>query len=708
MDNPQKVEFLGPVTDEQLATAAGSTPTLQEGQLIADTYTKYEERRALRRPYEVQWYLNASALRGFPDVRWNADLNRLEVRREPAHRKRYRINHIKPKYIARVAKYTRIPPNPTIVPATTDREDIFNAKASQKALEYFTRKGSLRQKWVRAMQWVPITGKAFWAIRWNEEAISHAPTQLDGKLAPIMGEIEVEFCNAFEILPADPGIETMAHQPEILRVRLVPTKDLEKQYPLAGKIPAETDANDMFIYQRQIADLGTRQQGLASRQGSSEEDHKNTHTLMIERFTAPCAEYEKGRYIVVAGHRLLKNQDSLPGNFAYLTENPYPFVELCDDNAPGQFWPDAFVERMIGLQSEYNEYRSKMGENLAMHFFPKLVTPKQLALDDNAYTSEAGERLNVNWIPGIPMPTFLQPASVIGDAWNILNMIRKEMDDVTLIYPSATGGAGGASSGFQTTLLQEAADQVHGPAILRNALALEEAYFKIRHLQKQFYDIPRMISITGKSNIPEVYEFSKDTIDEHSEIRIEPDTMMPQLRAARVDQIRQMFTDGLFGDVTDPKVQRRAQDMLRMAFSDFEIERNQRDEEQAQMENIKMISGQPLTKPQPWENHEVHWESHIDLFKSSEQELWSPEQRMANIFHALCHLVYLNPAEAQTMSREFGLEPAIVEIITALVPPPPPQPPAPPGAMDPNMMGGPQSGTPLVDQLVGPPLTPPM
>ena len=40
--------------------------------IVAEVQHKYDQWRQMRRPYEVQWYLNASALRGFPDVRFNA------------------------------------------------------------------------------------------------------------------------------------------------------------------------------------------------------------------------------------------------------------------------------------------------------------------------------------------------------------------------------------------------------------------------------------------------------------------------------------------------------------------------------------------------------------------------------------------------------------------------------------------------------------
>lgn len=706
-DTPAPLAPIGPdkPTDTQLAVGADKPESLSDGALVAEIYNKYDVRRQMRRPYEVQWYLNASALRGFPDVRWNQELSRLEMKREPAHRKRHRINHIKPKYVARVAKYTKVPPNPTVIPATTDRTDIFNARASQKMLEYFTRKGNMRAKYMQAMQWVPLTGKAFWWFRYDADKVAYAPTKLDGKREPILGEVELDYGSAFEFLPADPGIELLCDQPEIMRARLIPVKDLEKNHPNAGPIATESTSADLFFYQRQIADLGTRQQGMASRSVQyTLDDQSGGYALQIETFTKPCALYPQGRYVIVAGQKLLKRQNTLPGDFQYVHTNPYPCVEFTDDIAPGQFWPDAFVERLVGLASEYNEYRSKMSENMAMHFFPKLMVSKQLNLDPGAYTSEAGERLDINTIPGVPAPSFLQPANVIGDAWNILNTIRREMDDITLIYPSAVGGTGGANSGFQTNLLQEAADQVHGPAIGRNATALEEAYIKIRHLMKTCYNIPRLITIAGRNNIPEVYEFSSDQVDEQADVRIEPDTMMPMLRSVRVDMIRGMYGDGLFGDQKDPNTRKRVMDMIRMGYSDFEVDREQRDQEQAQFENIRMVKGEDLLKPMVWENHQIHWEAHVDLFKSPEASEWPSEVMVKYAWHAIIHLSYIDQEAALKMSGEFGLRDQLQELLDLQKPPaPPPPPPQPAPPAPPGMEAPPMQGPPQEDPNAGPP-----
>jgi hypothetical protein len=636
----------------ELAATQGAP--LDEQALVNEVMRKYDIRRQMRRPYEIQWYLNASALRGFPDVRFNAELNRLEIKREPAHRKRHRINLIKAKYVARLSKFLKTPRTPSVIPATTDREDIMNARATQRALEYATVKFGLKKLYRQAMQHVPITGKCFVWTYWDPESIGQQ--LVDGKTAPILGDVALDFGSAFEFLPADPGIEDIGEQPEIMRVKMVPVKDIELAHPeFAGQIKGESNEADVFFYQRQIADLGTRQQGMASRATQQMEDNPQ-YVLRMELFTAPCKEYQKGRYVVVAGTKLLRYQDSLPGDFKTCHTNPYPCVEFADQTAPGQFWPDAFVERLIGLQSEYNEYRSKIAENLAMHFFPHLLTPVQANLSQQAYSTEAGQILEYTQVPGIDAPHFLQPVGVLGDAWNILGHIKQEFDDVSMITPAVMGSSRGSNSGYQVNLLQEAADVVHLPSVEANAEALVELYTKIRRLMKIGYDLPRLVAVAGRNKIPEVQEFSRENIDEAAEVRIEVTDMLPDLRSARVDMIRAMFKDGLFGDPTQPKTQRKAQDMIRSSYAEFEYDREQRDEEQAQRENLIMERGEPLPRPQVWEDHTIHWEAHTDLFKSPETEDWPEEQWRANVWHLVNHLQYINPNQALMLAAEFGLQ----------------------------------------------------
>jgi hypothetical protein len=637
---------------------------LEETILVGEVYEKYDTWRDMRKPYEIQWYMNAAALRGFPDARYNQQTSMLEVLKEPKHRKRTRVNLIKPKWIARVSKFTQVIPNPIVIPATTDRDDILNAQASQKALEYAARKLNLSKKYTQAMRWVPLTGKAFFVVRWDDEA--QGKQQIDGQTFPADGDIALDFCSAFELLVSDPSVENLGQQPEIMRVRLVKTKDILSKYPEIDSLGSDSSADDVFYFQRQIADLGSRGQSAKQQQDTQ---NANDYVMRLELFTKPNSKYPNGRYVVCAGRKILRYQEELPGKFnEVFPDNPYPIIEFADDLAPGQFYPDAYIERLVGLNAEYNDYRSRIRENIALHTFPKLMVPKQANLHPDAYTSESGEKIEFTALPGIQGPYFLQPSGVLGDLWNLLNLHRREFDDVSMIYPSSLGATGQATSGYQSAILQEAADAVHGPAIRNNAHSLHETFIKLRRLMKIGYDVPRLVSIAGKSNIPQVTEFSAESIDENADVIIEPDSMMPTNKAARLDMIRGMFKDGLFGNPGEPKTQKKVSEMLRMGWSDFELDKNIRDEQQALVENVKMIANQELPKPAPWENHEVHWESHIDLFKSPESERWTEQQLVTNVWHALIHLNYLDPNAAMMMSQEYGLAQQMAELQAAMQP----------------------------------------
>jgi hypothetical protein len=87
-----------------------------------------------------------------------------------------------------------------------------------------------------------------------------------------------------------------------------------------------------------------------------------------------------------------------------------------------------------------------------------------------------------------------------------------------------------------------------------------------------------------------------------------------------------------------------------------------------------------VQKPQPWEDHMLHWELHTDLFKSPQTSQWTPQQWQQNVWHAIVHLNYINPMDALMMAQEFGLGENLSQMQMLQQPPP--------------GMGGPQGGPP--------------
>lgn len=709
-----------PIPDEKTTevTPGEYQPTEDEVKLIAEVNGKLDKWKIDRRPHDVQGFINAAMVRGKQRVVWNEGLARLEQRPVGAHRVNLIVNRILPKLRARLAKFTKNRPVPVVVPASADREDFLNARATQKVLEYVHRKAGLEARYKEALLWSQTYGKAFWWIYWDPSAKARIQ-----KNDPIMGtiveevaagDVAIEVGSPYEFFPSDPTKLRVGDQPEIMRARYRLVDDVRQRYPeKKAFIQGEAKRDEAFTYERQIATLNGRETpGLGDRSSGVGPDDKNggDYCLVKELFTKPCGKYPEGRYVVVAGDVLVKKQDFLPYGFNEFP-NPYPCVEFNDTETAGSFWPTTHVEQMIGLQQEYNALRSGLQEHIRLNKHPKIFIPEQFRMAKNSWTTEAGEVIRYVAMPGIPPPTPWTPPPISSDTWRLLDMMNKEFDDVTNIYPAMQGAVGQASSGFQTNLLQEAADSVHAPDIRQHEQSLEDAYFKIRRIIAAGWDVPRLISVTGKNYEPEVFEFSSDQIDENADIIIQTGSALSTSPAVRSQQVFELYKSGLLGDPADPEVRRQALGLLSLNTQENMQEVTHRDETLARLENLEMGRGEEVAFPKPWENHNIHWTFHTDQLKSPEIREWPQERVMALIAHVVMHAKYIDPNKAVSIAQEFGL----VDLIPMIAPPaPPPQPgmpvgppgappgpppgpagPPPPPPPDPNMMPPPMEQAPM-------------
>jgi hypothetical protein len=366
-------------------------------------------------------------------------------------------------------------------------------------------------------------------------------------------------------------------------------------------------------------------------------------------------------------------------------------VEFPDVQMAGQFWPTTLVEQLISLQKEYNLIRSKIAEQLRLMAFPKLLAAKQHQIPEGAWTSEAGEFVEYIAIPGIPTPQPWHPPNIASDAWRTLELIKSEFEDLTHIYAAVEGQVGGSSSGFQTNLLQEAADSVHAPDIRAHEIAIEDAAHKMRKMMKLGYDVPRLITIAGRNAEPEVIEFSADQIDENADIVVQAGSAMPLLKAQKIQGVLELWKAGILGPMEDPEIRRRTLGLLEMGEFEAAVEVERRDEDQARLENAEILNGNPVAAPMFYENHDIHYTNHTDVMKSPEFRNAPEDVKMQLLAHTILHMKFINPEGAFQLSMELGL--------AGLVPPPLP-PTAPPGAEappPPGPGGGPPPPAPPQD-----------
>jgi hypothetical protein len=710
MDNPLSPASTNDAARPDAAEAGVYRPSSKQSKLIADTNKKFQRWRTDRQAHEPQWFLNNAFFRNQQYVEWAPEEKRLKQADAKPTRIRLKLNRLQAKVRARIAKFLKNRPKPVVLPATTEYQDQLKARGTQRMLDFQWRRLLLEQKFKDALYWAKDCGKAFMWLHWDPTKRGRLMDRdpQTGKVSygeAVLGDVAVEVGNAFQVLVADSGIERIGDQPEIMRISLRLVADMKQRYPdVAPFLVGDSAEDSLFNYERQIAALGP--QGLTGTMENPKKRDKAFCTVK-EHFVKPNGNYPEGHYRVVVGDVLAKSEDALPYDFADM-DNPYPVVEFCDMAVSGSFWPPTLSEFLIDLQREYNLMRSKIAEHARWMAYPKLFAAKQHQLPKNAWNPDPGEMIEYAAFPGIQPPAPWTPPPINPDIWRQVELLQKEFDDISQVFPVSEGSRGGTTSGFQANILQEASDTIHAPDLRSHELALEDLFRKIRRMVKLGYTVPRLLAVASTGYTAEVFEFSQEHIDEFADIVVEIGSGLPLFKAARQETVMQLYNSGLIGDLADPQTRKRALSLLELGSIEEAMDASKADENQARWENIQFNQAGQAPDPEFWEDHKVHYNAHTDWLKSPEGRSSPPQTRMMVIRHTVLHGRFINPQSALQIFQEAGLQDQdVLNRIVAMLPPPGPPPgpggppPGPPGAPP----GGPPPGPPPGGG--GPPGAPP-
>lgn len=694
-----------PIPGQKTTAVSVYRPDAEATKRISDTNKKFRRWRQDRQVHEPQWFLNSAFFRNQCYVEYDDADKRLKNAEAKPQRVRLKINRLQAKVRARQAKFTKNRPRPVVIPATTEYEDYLKARGTERMLTYYWRKLGLEQKFKDALGSAKDCGKAMLWLHWDPTKKARLmykdpTTGLVDYTEKVVGDIVLEMGTAWQLLVADPGIARLGDQPEMMRVTCRPVNEAKLRFPdIADYIVGDTADESLFNYERQIANLGPN--GITS-SASDARKRDREYVIIKEHFIRPNSTYPNGHYRVIVGDLEGKAPSTLPYGFEDM-ENPFPCVEFADMSVSGAFWCPTLSEYLIDLQKEYNLMRSKVAEHARWMAYPKLFAAKQHQLPANAWTADPGEFIQYAAYPNIPPPQPWTPPPILNDVWRMIEIIQKEFDDISQIFPVSEGNRGGTTSGFQANLLQEASDTVHGPDLRGHEIALEDLYRKIRRMVKDGYTVPRLLSVATPSYSAEVFEFSGEMVDEFADIVVEIGSGLPFFKAARQETVMQLYNSGLMGDIADPNVRRRAMGLLEMGSFEEAFDLTKVDENQARWENIQAGQGNKMSDPEFWEHHQIHYDAHTDWLKSPEGRGVPPEVRQMVIRHTVLHARYINPQSALQIAQDAGIQdPVVFQKIQMMLPPPPGPPQLPPGAPP-----GPPPGQPGAPAPPGPPPMPP-
>lgn len=672
--------------------------------------TAYTRWQPLRQPHEGAWFVTAAMLRGQQHVTYDEVNAQLVQPTAPTYAVTLDFNKLMPKHRARMAKFFKNRPKPVVIPASTEYKDLMDARASERALKYQWERLRLEVAYRDARQWASVCGKSYWWLGYDETILGRVQqkdaygrrVESDAEL----GDVTIEVGNAWEVLVPKPGLSRIGQQPEILRVRKIGREEATRRFDVlrakAEQLP--TTSRDVSSDEARIAGLTTAH-GVTPIDAQSQPDE----VLLLEHYKAPCGDYPKGRKTVLCADELVRYEEELPFAFWKSPTNPYPCVEFSDTGSVGQFWGPTWLEQLIPLQRALNFLLECILENIRAVSRPKIIVYKQHQLPEGAWSSSAGEIVELTHMPGVPEAKIIQAASVSGDVWNMAQLIMRQIDEISQIHTASEGGGGSQTSGYQTNLLQEATDAVHGPDIRGDELAIEDAAWKIRRIMKQTWDVPRLLAVQGEGTLAEVIEFSNAQINDAAEVRIQIGSMLPDLKAAKAQVALNWFKEGLLGDQMDPAVRRKALQMVDAASYDTIHEEDRLDEDEAARENQLILAGGGVEPAKFYQNHAIHAAKHEAKMKTADWQALPDQSKLVLVAHYITHVDYLNPGMAMGLRGQYGLQG-----LPIAAPPPPPQPRVPPGApgappapggpgVPPGMPPPPPMGPPPGPAPLGPP-----
>lgn len=549
-------------TDYQTSDTSG--PQVDEKKLVAWVRDKYSYMKSARIRQEMVWYVNMAFYGGNQYVELVPRLSRLITPKAPPYRVRHISNRIKPIIRTEIARLTSQKPSASVIPASSDDEDLFAAYAAEQVWESVSNRNKLSRVHRNATWWEVITGNSFIKIWWD-------PNKLDYDSAPegVSGDICFGHVTPFHLLVPDLREEDIQQQPYVLNLYTKPIEWVKKFYGplLKGKnivpdtISASEILNDAYL-------------NLDNNAGNREPDSVLCMEMWIKN--GGC-EFLEGDWVIhVVGEHLV----SISPMYQH---GKYPFIHF--GHIPsGKFYRTSVIEDLIPLQREYNRTRSQLIENKNRMASLQLLAA-QNSIDPNKVTNAPGQI--ITYRPGLPPPQPLPLQPIPNYVIEELSRNITDMEDISGQHEVSRGSVPpGVTAATAISYLQEKDDSLLSHTFADVEEGMEEIARQTLSLVGQYWDTAHMVKVVGEEGYFDTLMLRGSDLKNNTDIRMEGGSSLPTSKAAKQALIMDMMKMGFISPNDGLKI-------LEIGGVQKLYERLKRDESQAQRENIRLKSYRP-------------------------------------------------------------------------------------------------------------------
>src|SRR4030095_8345273 len=440
---------------------------------------QYTRAKSARVAIERQWYLNMAFYQGRQWVMFAPSnigvgvAGKLMTPPAPPYRVRSITNRVRSVIRTEMSRLTSNKPNSSVVPASSEDEDLFAAQAGEQVWESIYANHKLPIIFSRSIFWTVICGTGFMKIWWDKNSKTY-----DAKGTEQFGDVKFAPVDPFHLFVPDLTEQEIENQAWVMNVY---TKLVEWAKRIYGEDVSASVVAATEIMENAFLNLQ-----------SAGNNAKPDSVLVKEVWLKAGAhkDFPQGGYAVTIDDRVVTY---LPQGMLF-KHCEFPFVKF--DHIPtGGFYSASIIEDVIPIQRELNRTRSQIIEAKNRMAKPQLIAPRG-SVDPSKITSEPG--IVIQYRPGLapPQPLPLQPLP--GYVLQEVDRGIADIEDVTSQHQVSKGqtpSAGTAATAI--SYLQERDDSVMAVTYQSVEAGWEKIAKQTLTLINQFWETKRIIQVTG-------------------------------------------------------------------------------------------------------------------------------------------------------------------------------------------------------------------
>jgi hypothetical protein len=454
------------------------------------------------------------------------------------------------------------------------------------------------------------------------------------------GEVSCEAVPSFQIHPDPVSKGKLEHCRWIAQLQWLPRAWVAERFGLASEddLSADENGNAANRWDDALAFMSSSLQGQYFSQPANERA-RGTRTWFGQVWERPSRRHKKGRFMVVAGGKLLRDID-----------NPYvsdatgvchiPFAKFDWMKMPGRFWGLSLVQDLVSPQYRYNESRSRTAEYEDIFARPVTVVPKNSGLAVSGFEIGNGKVYEYNVNGGKPefLNPPIMPSAVSENSAACASEIRQlsSQSDV-----DASKMPGQLRSGLALNALQKERDIALNLTGFLTLEADRECGRQQLALARLFYDKPRLVAMRGSSGEWAVKQFQ--SADLRNDVRILGEPGEIETSEQFQSKLLEFVQVGALQPQTNPQHAQAVLKALKFHSAEEIVTDFTQHEERQEEENRRMIANAKayLDRPypvMPYEDDTAHQRVMERLFNNlDEWDKIDPQTQSVLVTHWEMH-----------------------------------------------------------------------